>query len=194
MEEKILIQSKSDHKRTIMLCISFLFFLSVAFLMSLIYSIADGGNVLDGFEGLWFVIVPWLVIGLIVSIILFGFRYSITVTDKRVYGNGFFGKRVDLPFDSISAVITNSIFSGVYISTSSGAIKFIWLENYQDIHKVISGLLIKRQRPTEKDNIKSDQNSNMSTADELKKFKELFDQGVITQEEFDAKKKQILGL
>ena len=33
-----------------------------------------------------------------------------------------------------------------------------------------------------------------SDADELKKYKELLDQGVITQEEFDAKKKQLLGL
>ena len=33
-----------------------------------------------------------------------------------------------------------------------------------------------------------------SVADELKKFKELLDMGVITQEEFDAKKKQLLGL
>ena len=34
----------------------------------------------------------------------------------------------------------------------------------------------------------------LSAADELKKFKELLDSGVITQEEFDAKKKQLLGL
>ena len=30
--------------------------------------------------------------------------------------------------------------------------------------------------------------------DELKKFKDLLDSGAITQEEFDAKKKQLLGL
>ena len=30
--------------------------------------------------------------------------------------------------------------------------------------------------------------------DELKKFKELLDSGVITQEEFDEKKKALLGL
>ncbi len=36
--------------------------------------------------------------------------------------------------------------------------------------------------------------STVSNADELKKFKELLDSGVITQEEFDAKKKQLLGL
>ena len=34
----------------------------------------------------------------------------------------------------------------------------------------------------------------ISAADELKKFKELLDMGIITQEEFDAKKKQLLGL
>ncbi len=32
------------------------------------------------------------------------------------------------------------------------------------------------------------------TAEELKKYKELLDSGVISQEEFDAKKKQLLGL
>lgn len=33
-----------------------------------------------------------------------------------------------------------------------------------------------------------------SSADEIMKFKELLDSGVITQEEFDAKKKEILGV
>ncbi len=32
------------------------------------------------------------------------------------------------------------------------------------------------------------------SADELKKLKELLDMGIVTQEEFDAKKKQLLGL
>ncbi len=36
--------------------------------------------------------------------------------------------------------------------------------------------------------------TEVSTADEIKKFKELLDMGVITQEEFDAKKKELLGL
>ena len=34
----------------------------------------------------------------------------------------------------------------------------------------------------------------VSSADEIKKYKELLDSGIITQEEFDAKKKQLLGL
>jgi predicted Zn-dependent peptidase len=33
-----------------------------------------------------------------------------------------------------------------------------------------------------------------STADVLKKYKELLDAGIISQEEFDAKEEQLLGL
>lgn len=36
--------------------------------------------------------------------------------------------------------------------------------------------------------------NTVSPAEELKKMKELLDMGIITQEEFDAKKKQLLGL
>lgn len=36
--------------------------------------------------------------------------------------------------------------------------------------------------------------SGTSAADEIRKYKELLDDGIITQEEFDAKKKQLLGL
>ncbi len=38
------------------------------------------------------------------------------------------------------------------------------------------------------------QQATVSAADELKKYKELLDMGAITQEEFDAKKKELLGL
>ena len=48
-------------------------------------------------------------------------------------------------------------------------------------------------------NYKEHENDNsgqgtVSAADEIVKFKGLLDQGIITQEEFDAKKKQLLGL
>ncbi len=36
--------------------------------------------------------------------------------------------------------------------------------------------------------------NTISPAEELKKMKELLDMGIITEEEFDAKKKQLLGL
>jgi uncharacterized membrane protein len=36
--------------------------------------------------------------------------------------------------------------------------------------------------------------SNANAPDELRKYKELLDQGVITEEEFEKKKRQLLGL
>lgn len=40
----------------------------------------------------------------------------------------------------------------------------------------------------------TNQSSQISEADEIEKFKKLLDEGTITQAEFDAKKKQILGI
>ena len=117
--------------------------------------------------------------------------YEMTVTDKRVYGRAAFGKRVDLPMDSISAVATMGL-KGIAVATSSGKIAFLMIKNRDEIHKIISNLLIERQsKPKAAPTISTPATSN---ADELKKYKELLDMGVITQEELDAKKKQLLGL
>ena len=40
----------------------------------------------------------------------------------------------------------------------------------------------------------SDSANTVSAADEIRKYKELLDEGIITQEEYDAKRKQLLGL
>ena len=61
------------------------------------------------------------------------------------------------------------------------------------IYKIMNNLLIERQQEKVNATVaaaapKSDE------ADQLKKYKDLLDSGVITQEEFDAKKKQLLGL
>ena len=109
-----------------------------------------------------------------------------------MFGFDAVGKRVDLPLDSITAVGT-SLFSGLAVTTASGAIKFAMLKNRDELHEAISKLLVNRQdKPAAATTIK--QEIPQSNADELKKFKELLDSGVITQEEFDAKKKQLLGL
>lgn len=47
------------------------------------------------------------------------------------------------------------------------------------------------------ENYQSDNGSvvqQVSSADEIQKYKKLLDDGIITQEEFDAKKKQLLGI
>lgn len=53
-------------------------------------------------------------------------------------------------------------------------------------------IAIKMKEAIENGNIQS--GNNTSSADEILKFKALLDAGAITQEEFDAKKRQLLGL
>lgn len=118
--------------------------------------------------------------------------YRLTVTDKRIFGNAAFGKRVDLPMDSVSAISIIRIFKGISVSTASGKISFYVIKNANEIYGTISDLIVNRQNKDSKPEavIKHE----TSNADEIKKFKDLLDSGVITQEEFDAKKKQLLGL
>lgn len=121
--------------------------------------------------------------------------YSLVITDKRVYGKTAFGKQVDLPLDSVSAVGTSAL-KGIAVGTSSGKIRFKLIKNQKDIHRVISKLLAERQTVEKTFGETTAQQTIVKStdADELKKFKELLDMGAITQEEFDAKKKELLGL
>ena len=145
-------------------------------------------------------LVPLLTLCIPVILVILFFSWwigkcKIVVTDKRVYGRAAFGKQVDLPLDLISAVGTISLFSGVGVYTSSGRITFYCVKNASDVFNAISGLLQTRQDKLAnvmQETLKKE--GSQSTADELKKFKELLDSGIITQEEFDAKKKQLLGL
>lgn len=142
---------------------------------------------------LWGGIIPGGALILIGALIYAEYsKIEITVTDKRVYGKTVFGKRVDLPMDSVSAVAARWP-KGIAVATSSGKIAFLMIKNRDEIHRAISELLVERQTnqpatPT------ITQEVSQSNADELKKFKELFDAGIITEEEFNTKKKQLLGL
>ena len=58
--------------------------------------------------------------------------------------------------------------------------------NSADIHEIPEGEVIPSKEVSA--------TPAVSSMDELKKLKELLDMGIVTQEEFDAKKKQLLGL
>ena len=115
---------------------------------------------------------------------------EITVSDKRVWGKTDFGKRVDLPLNQISAVAYGR-FGGITVATASGAIHFWYLKNRDELHAAISQLLVVQQDKSAAPTVVMEKES---TPEELKKYKELLDSNIITQEEFDAKKKQLLGL
>lgn len=132
---------------------------------------------------------------MVIFLILYWYasKMEITVTDKRVYGKSGFDKRVDLPLDSISAVATGA-FKGLAVASSSGKIKFMGIKNRDEIHEIIRDLLLKRQSKSVVAPTTIRQEVQQSSAEELKKFKELLDSGIISQEEYNAKKKQLLGL
>ncbi len=129
-----------------------------------------------------------------VALAIFGFLgvgAEIVVTDKRVYGKSTFGRQVDLPVDSISAV-GSAWPSGVAVATSSGKISFVYLKNSKEIRECVTKLLLERQ--TKPAVTTSKPELPESEAVEIKRYKELLDMGAITQEEFEAKKKQLLDL
>lgn len=143
--------------------------------------------------------------GVVVSVFVFLLLnyYKITVTDKRIFGRLAFGKRVDLPIDFVTGVSKIQGLKGVTVLSSSKKTSFLLIKNVNEIYEEINKLLINRQSNAKYSVVHSNDSSQTSTkenekkpviADELIKFKELLDKGVITEEEFEAKKKQILGL
>lgn len=83
------------------------------------------------------------------------------------------------------------------ISSSTKADSFIYKTFYTIAQQILSTLsLIQKQKDMQQKEISSDEQKNTfsSSADEIFKFKSLLDSGVITQEEFEMKKKQLLNL
>ena len=195
MEEKILIKSERYDivkvlKRAFYVCIAFCAF-------AVVYTVATG-EVKDFGDFIFVAFSAGMMLGIagLICWLIYSWMhsYEIIVTDKRVYGQTAFGKRVDLPVDAVSA-IGSSWPMGIAVATASGRIAFLMIKNRDAIHKCVSNLLIERQRkPIAAFAAPIKQEIPISNADELKKYKELLDSGVITQDEFTAKKKQLLGL
>lgn len=118
-------------------------------------------------------------------------KCELSITDRRVVGKASFGKVVDLPLNQISAVALG-MFSRITVATSSGKVHFWFIQNRSEVHSVLTNIIGKVQ--VESAYPKNNTSVSLSNADELKKFKELLDNGIITQDEFDEKKKQLLDL
>ena len=117
-------------------------------------------------------------------------KMSITVTPSRVYGRTLFSE-VSLPMDSITMTNKNGMKNLRIESPSENFVfSFTGKQARNDVYDVINQQIA--QRNNNKGNVTVV--NSASNADELKKYKDLLDAGIITQEEFDAKKKQLLGL
>ena len=184
MEEKTLAESRTGSLKFVPLILAFIGFILMLFLPTIDLNAGSEPALLVGILA-----AVLIIIGLVFYISIS--KCKMTVTDKRIYGTAGWGKRVDLPLDSVSSVGT-SMLGGIAVGTSSGRISFVAMKKRDEIHSMLSKLIVERQNNT---NTSSANNSNtMSSAEEIKKYKDLLDSGIITQEEFDTKKKQLLGL
>ena len=133
------------------------------------------------------------VVALIVGIIMKSNteKCEITVTNEAISGKLPHGKEVHIPLNQITA-INRSSFNGVSITSIGNVSNFHCIENREEVMKAISYLLANPQQSSAQPTQSA--STNGSEAEQLKRLKDLLDSGVLTQEEFDAKKKQILGL
>lgn len=135
-------------------------------------------------------------------------KCTLELYGDRIDGNRktiFSTKTLKLPIEKIDNIMINEGFNDkiwggktVGVRSASGVIKFPWVQNADEF---VSATLAKIEEfkknapaPASAPAPSVVQNIQQSSADELAKFKALLDNGTITQEEFDAKKKQLLGL
>ena len=133
------------------------------------------------------------VVALIVGIIMKSNteKCEITVTNEAISGKLPHGKEVHIPLNQITA-INRSSFNGVSITSIGNVSNFHCIENREEVMKAISYLLANPQQSSAQP--AQSASANDSEAEQLKRLKDLLDSGVLSQEEFDTKKKQILGL
>jgi len=151
------------------------------------------------FEGTGFFI-PSMSFLLFASI--FGITYLIlrkcelTITEKNIVGTSVFGRKVTLPLYMVSSFSTRKFLSLISVSSASGRTKFYFIANNQEIGDELQNSINERQANTQttQQTIPTPQQTPTNNLDELKKLKELLDAEIITKEEFEQKKKQMLGL
>ena len=119
---------------------------------------------------------------------LFG-KMSIQLFKEHVRVIGFFGWKYDIPIHLIDDVKIGAL-KGIKIYTKQEVIKLICIPNSILLKNIIE--ILKQINPTL--NRSKQQNTIQLDADMIEKYKKLLDMGAITEEEYNLKKKQILGL
>jgi len=126
------------------------------------------------------VLIPWLLFR----------KYELTVTNERIYGKASFGRFVEIPIESVTGVTSSEFLKLVTVSAYGGKTRFWCISNSNAIYIAISDLLMERRNA-----VKEEQDTQSSALTEkIKEYQELLLNGVITEEEYEEKRKQILGL
>jgi hypothetical protein len=139
----------------------------------------------------------WVFLGVLLFEFLFFRIFSVcelSITNKRIIGRSTFGRQINIPVDSISSAGIG-MMSTIIVSSSSGKIRFSLIKNYKEIYEKVNELLIERQSLKTNNNSSSTATATsiQNLAEELRRLKALLDDKLITQDEFDAMKKQVLS-
>ena len=121
-----------------------------------------------------------------------GITTTVVITSLRVYWYDKTGN-VSVPIEKITSVRNAKNSFG--FTADSKSYHFQAIRNSGEMYRALQRLL-DEQKAAKRDSVPApvQQEPSQSAADELEKFKGLLDKGIITQEEFNAKKKQLLGL
>jgi len=124
-------------------------------------------------------------------------KQELLIKEDGVHGESLkVGKRLKmhLPYENIAQVnVLRGVFSAdIEIVNKGGSGNLIVKALDKDEAEKAKKLIEKKRSEVQSADKTKDGNS--SSADEIKKFADLRDQKVITEKEFQAKKKQILGL
>ena len=120
-------------------------------------------------------------------------KCEITVTNHRIFGKLARGEEVNIPLNQVTGVHSCS-FDGVSVASIGNVSDFHCIANHKEVIKAISYILANPQGMGVSSPQRGETSGVSNEAEQLKRFKDLLDSGIITPEEFAAKKKEILGL
>lgn len=118
-------------------------------------------------------------------------KHELLITDTKLTAS--IGNNVlEFPLDSITSFDVG--VGALRVEAPPRKFTVVGLKNIDEIAQFLNRYFNEKQSASRVEPKKPELSSTYSGADELKKYKELLDMGVITQEEFNQKKRELLGL
>lgn len=141
------------------------------------------------FEFVLFIVILLLFIMLLIGSILYiaDKKTELVIYENEIIGKKIDGKTVQFLLKDIKSVETTKT-QGLKITGAGIKYDIHLIENAEEMKNILMDMLAKVQHEQPVVAVVG------SSANDIKEYKELLDAGIITQEEFDAKKKQLLGL
>ncbi len=122
---------------------------------------------------------------------------NVVVSETKIVASYGLKSQISLPIDSINSVTLNSkLLSEIGFNCAVKTYKIAYIENRKEIFDIVNTLISEMSVDKKSSNFSSvsRQSENTDIEMELKKFKSLLDNNLISQEEYEAKKKQLLNL